>query len=321
LEGEAVQRLSIIVPSMGDWKRFEDTLVSVLENQPERSEVVVVLNEPYDDPYDLRSEVRFVDAPQGADLTDCFACGLAASSAPVVHTIAAGFEATPGWADRAFARFAEADVAAVAPVVVDRNAPDQILSAGLRWTSAGSIKRIAAGIPLQRFVANDRLLCGPELAVAFYRRDVLAAIEALRHYGSESAAAVDLALAMRTAGYRSVHEPACVTTGTGELFAGSGAWREGIAGERLFRRWTAVPSCRRSWVAHAMLVSMECVQAPLKPSIFNRLAGRLWAALGFGTPRQVAIGRQVASDAAETVIRPHFSAADARPSLQSRVAG
>ena len=108
MEGVPVQRLSIIVPLMGDLKRFEDTLVSVLENQPERSEVVVVLNEPYDDPYELRGEVKFVEAPPGADLVDCFACGLAASNAPVVHMIASGFEATPGWADAALARFAEA---------------------------------------------------------------------------------------------------------------------------------------------------------------------------------------------------------------------
>ena len=41
---------------MGDLKRFEDTLVSVLENQPEQSEVVVVLNGPYDDPYELQAK-------------------------------------------------------------------------------------------------------------------------------------------------------------------------------------------------------------------------------------------------------------------------
>ncbi len=212
-----MQRLSIIVPLMGNLKRLEDTLVSVLENQPERSEVVVVLNEPYDDPYELRGEVKFVEAPPGADLVDCFACGLAASSAPVVHVIAAGFEATPGWAEAALARFAEADVAAVAPVVVDRDHPQRILSAGLRWTAAGSIGRIAAGKRLDRFAANDRALCGPELAVAFYRRDVLETVESLQHYGSDLAAATDLALALRKAGYRAVQEPACVTTATSEL--------------------------------------------------------------------------------------------------------
>ena len=317
-----MQRLSIIVPLMGDLKRLEDTLVSVLENQPERSEVVVVLNGPYDDPYELRGEVKFVEAPQGADLLDCFACGLAASSAPVVHMIAAGFEATPGWADHALARFAEADVAAVVPVVVDRENPDRILSAGLRWTAAGSLSRIAAGKRLHRFAANDRILSGPELAVAFYRRDVLKTVATVRHHGSELAAATDLALAMRKAGYRSVQEPACVMTARYESLVSGGAWREGVVGERLFHCWTAVPGWKRSWAAHAALVAMEVVQLPLRPSILGRLAGRFWATLGFGSPRSVAIGPQVAASQDTAVIRPpHFSAADSRPALQSRAAG
>ena len=187
------------------------------------------------------------------------------------------------------------DVAAVAPVVVDRDHPERILSAGLRWTAAGSIGRIAAGKRLDRFAANDRVLCGPELAVAFYRRDVLETVETLQHHGSELAAATDLALAMRKAGYRAVQEPACVTTATGELarlLAAPGG--KGVAGERLFRRWTAVPGWKRSWAAHAVLVAMECLQFPLRPSILARLAGRFWATLGFGAPRAVAIGPQAA---------------------------
>ncbi|MGO9109945.1 MAG: hypothetical protein ACLP9L_11995 [Thermoguttaceae bacterium] len=317
-----MQRLSIIVPLMGNLKRLEDTLVSVLENQPERSEVVVVLNAPYDDPYELRGEVRFVEAPRGADLVDCFACGLAASTAPVVHTIASGFEATPGWADAALARFSEAKVAAVAPLVVDRDNPDRILTAGLRWTSAGSVGRIAAGRRLDRFAANDRVLCGPELAVAFYRRDVLETVKTLQHHGSEMATALDLGLAMRKAGYCSVQEPACVTTATGELLASGGAWREGVARERLFCRWTAVPGWKRSRAAHAALLAMECLQIPLRPSVLARLTGRFWAVLGFGSPRPVVIGPQVISSQKEAVIRPHhFGTADARPALQSRVAG
>ncbi len=337
---------------MGDLKRFEDTLVSVLENQPERSDVVVVLNRPYDDPYQLEGEVKFAETrpaptsgyPPGApggDLVDSFACGLAASDGAVVHVIAAGFEATPGWADAALARFAEADVAAVAPVVVDREHPDRILSAGLRWTRGGSIGRIAAGKRLERFAADDRALCGPELAAAFYRRDVLETVETLPHHGSELAAAADLALAVRKAGYCAVQEPGCVTTATGERFASAGAWREGVAGERLFRRWAAVPGWKRAWAAHLGLVAWECLQLPLRPSNLARLGGRLWATLGCGSPTMVtwcptvAIGPQVADHElgscvpagrvpgqAEAVIRPHhFGMTDARPALHSRVAG
>ena len=258
-----------------------------------------------------------------ADLVDCFACGLAASSAPVVHMIASGFEATPGWADAALARFAEADVAAVAPVVVDRDNPDRILSAGLRWTAAGSIGRIAAGKRLDRFAANDRVLCGPELAVAFYRRDVLEAVETLQHHGSELAAATELALAMRKAGYRAVQEPACVTTATGEL----ACFRRRLAGRRCRR--AAFPSldggsrletllgrtCRAG--GHGVPAVSAAALDPCTPR--RSLAGPRWVS---AAPRPVAIGPQVALGQEEAVIRPpHFGAAESRPAMQSRAAG
>jgi hypothetical protein len=67
---------------------------------------------------------------------------------------------------------------------------------------------------------------------------------------------------------------------------------------------------------------MECLQFPLKPSMLGRLAGRLWAGLGFGAARRVAIGRQIASSQKEVVIHtPHFGAAESRPALHSRAAG
>ena len=154
---QAVPRLSIVVPLMGDQQRFEDTLVSVLENQPERSEVVVVTRGPYEDPYDLRREVGFVEAPLCAGLLECFAAGLGGSRAPLIHLLAAGVEATPGWADAALEPFNCGDVAAVAPLVVDRQQPQKVLSAGLRYTRSGSIKHLAAGRRLDRFKTAEAL--------------------------------------------------------------------------------------------------------------------------------------------------------------------
>jgi hypothetical protein len=321
LEGEPVQRLSIIVPLTGNLKRFEDTLVSVLENQPEGSEVVVVLNQPYEDPYELRGEVEFVDAPHGAGLIECFACGLAASTAPVVHLIASGFEAMPGWADAALARFDDEAVAAVAPLLIDRDRPQRILSAGLRYTAAGSIGRIAAGKRLDRFAANDQVLSGPELTAAFFRRDALEIIESMPHHGSELVAATNLALELRSAGYRCVQEPGCLMTATAKVLGARSAWCEGVASERLFHRWTAVPGWRRSWLAHAVLVVLECLQFPFRPSNLGRLVGRLWATLGFGSGRPVAIGSQAAPRQGAVIRPPHFSAVEPRSALQSRAAG
>jgi hypothetical protein len=316
-----VQRLSIIVPLMGDLKGMEDTLVSVLENQPERSEVVVVLNQPYDDPYALRGEVRFVEAQPGADLAECFACGLAASNAEIVHVMASGYEATPGWADAALARFDEPSVAAVAPLVVDRDNPGLILSAGLSYSPGGRIDRIGAGRQRDGF-AGGGALCGPELAAAFYRRNALEIVETVPHLRSPRAVGVGLALSMHKAGYASVLEPACVAMAAGELLASGSAWREGLACEQLFRRWSALPSGTRSWAAHAGLVAMECLQAFVRPSMVLRLAGRAAAMLGLGAPRSLPTSSSLPSSPSEAVIRPHhFGQADARPALHSRAAG
>jgi hypothetical protein len=294
-------------------RRFEDTLVSVLENQPERSEVVVVTNQPYDDPYDLRGEVAFVEAPLGASLLQCLAAGLAACHAPVVHLLAAGMEAAAGWTDAAVDRFADDDVAAVAPLVVDRDRPQTILSAGLRYSRSGGLTRIAAGRSLDQFRANERLLCGPELGSAFYRRDALARIASLPNYGSQQAAAVELALALLHAGYRCVQEPQCLLTANGDLFGQHGGWSEGVAGERLFHRWTALPTGKRSWLGHAVLVAAEGVQAPFRPAFLGCLAGRLWATLGLGRPREVAIGMDAADQHSNFLnLSSQFAAAESR---------
>ena len=73
-----VPRLSIVIPSVGDCNLLEDSLVSVLENRPADCEVLVVHNRPYDDPYNLAGEVRFVQANPRAGLAECLDMGTAA---------------------------------------------------------------------------------------------------------------------------------------------------------------------------------------------------------------------------------------------------
>ena len=57
-----IPQLSIVVPVFGDSAAFEATLVSVLENQPSCSEVIVAHDGSYDDPFDLADEVRLVES-------------------------------------------------------------------------------------------------------------------------------------------------------------------------------------------------------------------------------------------------------------------
>jgi len=325
-----VLRLSIIVPLLGDLKRLEDTLVSVLENRPNQTQIVVVLNRPYDDPYDLHDEVDFVEAPTGAGLVDCFDWGVSAAEASIVHLLAPGIEATAGWAEAALEHFDADEVAAVAPLLIDRNDPSRILSAGLSYTAAGAIERLAIAQRLDAGLADSSRLLGPELLAGFYRRDILKSVCTMGERRCHLVAAADLALSLRHAGYRAVAETNSQLLACWQDFDSSGAWQEGLAAERLFRRWSALPigigpdgivhGGRRSWFKHAMLVGRECLRIPARPSTLARAAGRLCACIGLGATAGQRFGSQsVFVETSSSASGPHFN--DHRKLLRARAAG
>ena len=72
-------RLSIVIPVLRQLDRLEDTLISVLENRPADCQIVVVLNEPYNDPYQLSGEVCFIQAAAGSSFADTLNLGVVAS--------------------------------------------------------------------------------------------------------------------------------------------------------------------------------------------------------------------------------------------------
>lgn len=75
-------RLSIIIPVAGNLTSLEDTLLSVLENRPDGAEVLVVLDEPYDDPYELKGEIRFLEAAAGASFVESVNLGIKREPGP-----------------------------------------------------------------------------------------------------------------------------------------------------------------------------------------------------------------------------------------------
>ena len=99
-------RLAIVISAVGNVQSLEGTLVSVLENRPADCEIVVALNRPYADPYELKGEVRFVTA-RGATVAGINQA-LAATRAPFVHLLASGCQVTEGWTDEAWRGLATA---------------------------------------------------------------------------------------------------------------------------------------------------------------------------------------------------------------------
>src|SRR6476620_1309705 len=112
---------------------MEPTLISLLENRPSDCEILLVLTVPYDDPYELGNEVRFLQAPPRSDTLAALNFALAKVEWPFVHFLSVGLAVTPHWADRALAHFSDPQIAAVAPVLRDVVDTAKVLSGGWEY--------------------------------------------------------------------------------------------------------------------------------------------------------------------------------------------
>lgn len=267
-------RLSIVIPALRDVAAFESTLVSVLSNRPAHCEVIVVLSHPYDDPYELSDEVRFVDAPHGANWAEAANCGMKASEASIVHLLHPGVQVTEGWTHLAVRHFHNPEVAAVAPLVLNAGQPDRVLAAGVDYHRRGERLLAAAGVST---CAAPKLAdaLGPTHWAGFYRRsavlDLLGGFDgAMGEYAD-----VDLALRLRAVGYRCVSEArsqVATTAATPARFGVRGALRS----ERLFWRALAAGVGPLAIAPHVGHVARELIRKfPVSPAL---LVARLIAA-------------------------------------------
>jgi hypothetical protein len=78
-----------VIPCQGGAAEFDGTLVSVLQNRPADCEIVVVHRDPYDDPYGLGSEVRFIRS-DGHQLVGLANLGIEQARGEVVHLLGCG---------------------------------------------------------------------------------------------------------------------------------------------------------------------------------------------------------------------------------------
>ena len=277
-------RLSILIPADDGPEPLERTLVSVLQNRPDACEVIVVTRGEYDDPYNLAGEVRFLAAPPGrrADRAhSSTGCGTAARR--WCMCLRAGVEATDRWTDAALAHFDDAGIAAVAPLVVNANDPQRVVSAGLDYRAGGRPIVCAAGETVDRLAGGAHAIVGPTLSAAFYRLDALERCTAGFATGLDAELAdVDWALALRQGGYRSLCEPGSRVLGEADRadrtvpLRGPRGSRSGYSGGTRARWVGPVRSPRMRTVVLA-----ECLGHWRSPQVaVSRLAGMLVGCAG-----------------------------------------
>lgn len=268
----SVPRISIVIPTAANTEALETTLLSVLEHRPPRSEIVVVLGCIYEDPYDLKQEIRFVQAPEGATLVDLINCGIAAAYSEIVHVLACGATVEEDWTASATRQFDDPQIAAAAALVLDAALPTHLLAAGLSWTSGGRAAAFAKGRPSETIAAAERPWAAPHLAGAYYRRSALVECGSLDAAMPPDLAAIDLALRLRKAGKQCVLDCESKVAIDPRFLPVEGGYRQARDAERLFWRHA---HDQRSLLRHGFTVVGEVLRDIPHPQLFARLTGRV----------------------------------------------
>jgi len=280
------RRLSIVVPVTGDTAALEETLVSVLENRPADTEVIVGLGCEYADPWDIGEEVTFVAAPRGGGLVGCVNTALAHAAGDVIHVLAAGWRATPGWTDVPVARIADGTADAVVPLSVAADDPLHVVEAGVRVSRGG---RRRAVVPRRRAAHADtygpprtRDPIGPTLAAGFWSAAARGRVGPGFAATCGAVADADLAVALARTGGITVVETTSRVIAPALPAAPVPAFLQGLHAERLFWRSMIGTGTTTALLAHGLEVARHAVtSAPL--GTVPMLVGRLLAALSFGS--------------------------------------
>lgn len=271
--------LSIVIPTVADTAALEETLVSVLENRPADCEIVVPIGCGYDDPWNIREEVVFVQAPRGSRLVACTNLGIASSRGSIIHVLAAGWRATPGWTERPLERFATGDIAAVVPAIVAADESGRAVPAGVRLSRGG--RRIAATPPSTPDAESTQGVA-PILEAGFWRADVLRmAGPGFATACGDAYADADMAAAIHCLPLPVVHEASSRVV-RGPERPGPRAFTAGLHAERLF--WRSLGRGQRTvaTIAHvAEIVRDAVMRFPF--GTLPMLAGRSVALVEFGS--------------------------------------
>lgn len=200
-----MRQYSIIVPVLGDHGGFEQTLASVLRYLPPAAQVLVPCGEGYSDPFGISREVELVPTrcDEARPLLDFWRAALPQARHELVGLFLPGIELANNWHLGVSDAFASASTAAVAPRLeraAGKPARGRIESGicGLRVDSGFS--PVIVSIRGRRTAGID----GPTRFAGVFRNEALGWLDSAGLGLSDSTLDLELALALRSVGYRAV---------------------------------------------------------------------------------------------------------------------
>lgn len=225
----------------------------------------------YTDPYRIADEVRFVECA-ATSLANRLNAAVAATSADVVHFVLPGLRVRDGWTAGPLARFADAELASVCPLIQLADSPRTPV-AGVRYVRSGGrgLRCLTDG----KSDAARLGVLGPSLASGFYRKSYFELCGGFEP-GLGAYADVDLAMSLQRLEFRTAIDPTSVLAGESLPGLESTAFLDGLSAERLYRRHRP-PAPRRltDWLHGSQVLWETCTRLP--HWALARLAGRLRA--------------------------------------------
>lgn len=286
--------LTIIVPHVGSDKQLESTLVSVLENVPANSEILVVHDGSYEDQYDLGEEVRFLEVtPQRSsrragrkNLGLFLDVALSETNSEVIHIIGEGIQASPCWSDASMDRFEDPYVGSTCPVILKNRVDDQVEIVGVRVDSFLRRREVGAN---QRFSDNMRNLelIGPTTMGSFYRTSALRQIGSLTRLSSSNLD-VEINLALQRIGFETTVEVDSLLVAdqdeSGKPFS---EIQLGADSQRTIWKFAALDGVPKSILMSIAAIGIDVLCAPLNMNRLMTAVGRIQCLVEFGKHRSM----------------------------------
>jgi len=273
-----VPQLTIIIPyhrTFGS-QHLEETILSVLENRGDDSEIFVLTDGSYRDPYSLSGEeVTFFSLLKANSLVQCVNAGIEVARAPVTCVLLPGTLWESGSLAQILEVFEDRSVAFAIPILADRNRQGRVFSTGGVCRPSGSISNYKPG----RHIPNGSCLV-PHQAAAFFRSSILQQIGGLLPQFCLQMAYADLGFLVEQLGLQAVELPTSVRFSglpTQKVFASP--FEQAKQCELLYRLWRHIGNTRQNQNQHIQNILNECWRTFPGLRMFRQLAGRLSGAL------------------------------------------
>ena len=266
-----MKRFSIIIPLHGDRRSFDDTLASVLRHRPDSSQIIVVHDGSYDNPYEIQDEIDFVVCSTRAGLIRYFNSALDEATGQYIALLRPGVRLNEGWSYPVEIAFQNPQVASVSPMIVTPGKRTTMIAAGV--TNGHGYRRQIVGSRARIIPRTIRRIVslGPTSWAAFYRRESVAQIGVCGDGMHSHYLDLDLALSLKAIGYQCEFCPNCVVDiEDPALITEELVLSHGRSAQRAYCRYRL----NQSWLPSFLAMAWEIFSSSIEPWKFRHAIER-----------------------------------------------